>query len=141
MEEKPNYYSIIPAEVRYDKDLSDKAKLLYGEISSLANKNGYCFASNQYFADLYEVDISTITRLLKQLENKGYIERKYTYKAGTKEILNRYMQICTHPIAILSRGICKNEQDNNTSINNIEELKEIYKEKIFEYDWLNNEEE
>ena len=141
MEEKPNYYSIIPAEVRYDNDLSDKAKLLYSEITALSNKNGYCFASNQYFAELYETSQTTIKRMLKQLEEKGYIERKFTYKAGTKEILNRYVQICTHPSSILILGGSKNGLDNNTSINNIEEIKEIYKEKIFEYDWLNNEEE
>lgn len=136
MEERPNYYAIIPADVRYDKDLTDKAKLLYGEISALSNKNGYCFASNKYFAELYQVDKTTISRLLKQLEDKGYIKKEFTYRAGTKEILNRYMQICTHPIAILQGGICKNAKDNNTSNNTNEEIKEIYKEKIFEYEWL-----
>ena len=134
MEDKPNYYAIIPAEVRYDEELSDKAKLLYGEISALANKNGYCFANNKYFAELYGVDKSTITRLLKQLENKGYIEKKFTFRTGTKEILNRYMQICTHPIAILHTGICKNKQDNNTSNNNIE--RKNIGEPIFDYDWM-----
>ena len=46
MEERPSYYSIITADVRYDKSLKDKAKLLYSEITALANKNGYCYASN-----------------------------------------------------------------------------------------------
>ena len=97
MEERPNYYAVIPADVRYDKDLTDKAKLLYGEISALSNKKGYCFASNKYFADIYEISQGTIKRWLKQLEDKEYIKRDYSYKAGTKEILNRWIQICTHP--------------------------------------------
>ena len=44
--EKPNYYAIIPAEIRYDKKLTPNSKLLYGEITALANKEGYCWAGN-----------------------------------------------------------------------------------------------
>ena len=51
-ENKSNYYAIIPAVVRYDNKLTDKAKLLYGEITCLSNKEGYCFATNNYFANL-----------------------------------------------------------------------------------------
>ena len=65
--EKPNYYSIIPASVRYDTDLTPTAKLLYSEITSLSNKTGICFASDKYFADLYDVSDRVIRKYLKQL--------------------------------------------------------------------------
>lgn len=115
MEDKPNYYAVIPATVRYDKRLKDKAKLLYGEIAALTNKYGRCSASNKYFAELYEVDISTISRLIKNLCDYGYITTTLVYKENTKEIEKRYMQICIE-------GICKKVKENK------EEDKEINKE-------------
>lgn len=62
----PNYYAIIPAFIRY-ADINNGAKLLYGEISALCNKEGYCWASNEYFARLYKCDVRTITRLIASL--------------------------------------------------------------------------
>jgi Helix-turn-helix domain len=73
MENRPNYYANIPANVRYDKDLTANAKLLYGEITALTNAEGYCWASNSYFADLYDMSTRNVSRLISQLNNKGYI--------------------------------------------------------------------
>ena len=59
MEEKQNvgYYSIIPSTILYNKNLKANEKILYAVITSLSNKEGYCFASNKYFAELYHVTI------------------------------------------------------------------------------------
>lgn len=74
MEESPNYYGILPASVRYCKDLNPHAKILYTELSALTNKNGYCHATNAYFANLYQVSERAITKWFKELSEFGFIE-------------------------------------------------------------------
>lgn len=71
--EKPAYWAVLPATVRYDAALSPAARLLYAEISALSNKEGYCKAGNQYFATLYDVSKKTIEVWIKQLKDRGYI--------------------------------------------------------------------
>lgn len=91
--ENPSYYAIIPANVRYDKGLKANEKLMYGEITCLSQSTGKCFASNQYFADLYGVSKETVSRWVSNLTRKGYLKTKVVYKEGTRQIINRYMQI------------------------------------------------
>ena len=119
LKEKPNYYAIIPADVRYDNELKDKAKLLYGEITSLSDKYGYCYASNKYFAELYGVTVTTISLLIKNLVEKGYIESEIKYKEGSKEIINRYLKIIKGGyLKNFKEGYLKKVKDNNININN-----------------------
>lgn len=141
MEERPNYYAIIPAEVRYDTELKDKAKLLYGEITCLTQKDGKCYASNNYFAQLYGVTKTTISLLVKDLIDKGYIESEIIYREGSKEILNRYLKIIKDPyLKKIKYPIKENLKDNNININNtsINNIKENIKEKYFENEKVNN---
>lgn len=114
-----SYYAIIPANVRYDDSLIPSAKLLYGEITALCNEKGYCWASNEYFANQYKVSKPTIQNWLKSLEEKGYIYREVKYKVGSKEIEARYIRILGggHQENLV-RGHQEIYQDNNTSINN-----------------------
>ena len=70
---KSNYYAIIPATVRYDKELKPAEKLLYGEITALSNKLGYCYANNRYFAELYNVTIGTVSKWISHLQKLEYI--------------------------------------------------------------------
>lgn len=127
MENNPNYYAIIPANVRYDKDICPNAKLLYGEITALCNQTGICWAKNEYFSSIYGVSKTSISKWISQLVDKGYIRNELIYKAGTKEVLKRYLSLLTHPIEgklktpieqKLNRPIEEKLKDNNTRINN-----------------------
>lgn len=126
-EERPNYYAVIPADVRYDKTLSASEKLFYAEIVALTHKDGRCWASRRYFADLYGVDERTISRWTTKLAERGYIEVRVIRNAQ-KAILRRnialkvfhtpsdknvptYGQKCPYPSD-------KNVAENNTSNNN-----------------------
>ena len=91
---KPNYYAIIPATVRYSK-LKPHAKLLYGEITALASKEGYCFASNRYFANLYEVTKNTISSWISDLNKEGFI---------TVQIIKEGNQVIERRIGITQKG-------------------------------------
>lgn len=91
--DKPSYFAILTADVRYDKTLKPLARLLYAEITALCNKEGHCWAGNQYFADLYEVDKNTVSGWIGQLKTRGYITVQLEYKEGTKQILHRYIRI------------------------------------------------
>ncbi len=108
-EERPNYYAVIPAHVRYS-NITPNAKLLFGEIAALSNKTGYCFATNDYFAKLYNVSKITVSRLINELVEHNFIVSKIV-KGGINKNVNRYIQICIHPLN-------KNVKENNTSINN-----------------------
>ena len=135
---RSSYYAIIPAYIRYNKELKFAERLLYGEITALSNKQGYCFASNRYFANLYDVSISTISRWISHLVelNTLYVE---VVRNDKKEIIERriyvidnpYMQNNQHPYTqkeqypyVQNYGypICKKNKDNNININNIDRL-------------------
>ncbi|MEX2955527.1 helix-turn-helix domain-containing protein [Staphylococcus pasteuri] len=109
MNDQPNYYSIITANVRYDNRLTDSEKLLFAEITSLSNKYGYCTASNGYFAKLYEVTKVTISRRIANLKECGYLNVEIVREGN--EIKQRKM----YPLTEMLRPINTND---NTPINN-----------------------
>jgi len=130
-EVKKSYYAIIPANVRYDEELTQGAKLLYGELTALSNDKGYCWASNAYFAKLYNTTNRTIIRWIGSLEKKGYIRTSMIYDKNTKAVKERRLYIVTgdseemSPVTKMSGGGDKNVMtpgdknvtDNTTSSN------------------------
>ena len=89
------YFAIIPADVRYDVRLTPNAKLLYGEITALCNEKGFCWAMNEYFADLYSVSKVSVSKWVGNLRDCGYINVQMQYKEGTKQISNRHIRLAT----------------------------------------------
>lgn len=123
------YYAVIPATIRYDKNITPNAKLLYAEIAALCNEKGYCWASNAYFAELYGVSKTSISNWISSLQKNGYISVDMIYKENSKEIQNRYIRILNDPMKEILTGYERNLQypmkenftDNTRIINNKKE--------------------
>lgn len=93
METEKGYLAIIPSVVRYDKELKPNEKLLYGEISALMDAKGFCWATNKYFAELFDVTPETVSRWIAHLIEKGYAKSKIIYDEDGKTILQRKLWV------------------------------------------------
>ena len=115
--EKPSFYAILPAHVRYEKRLKPAERLLFAEISALTNKFGYCTASNGYFAELYETKKETVSRWISHLSELGFVKLEMVYEG--KQIKGRKIWIdekVMTPIDEKVKG--NNTRLNNTRLNN-----------------------
>lgn len=122
-------YAILPANIRYDKNLTDSEKLLFCELTALSNKNGYCYAGNKYLSEVFGVTKETISRRLSRLEKKGYIKSKIIRNG--KEITARHIyplmdtsipidaNVNTPIDDTVMTPIDANVKENNLSTNNL----------------------
>lgn len=72
---EPHYFVVIPIEILERKDLSPNGKLLYGEISALTKRHGYCIATDKYLGQRLCIKQRTIRKLMLELESKELIIR------------------------------------------------------------------
>ena len=116
----------IPKEVWENKNLTWIEKLFLTEINSL-QKNGCCFAGNDYFSSFFDLSKGRVSKIISSLYRKGVISVKLVYKPGTKQVENRIISVAP-PLwskTTIPYGqkrpypMVENDQDNNTSINNI----------------------
>lgn len=63
----------IPDEIPYDRELTAKAKILYGEIARLCGDKDSCYATNRTLGDLLNVSERAIITMMKQLKDSKYI--------------------------------------------------------------------
>ena len=83
--ESPGYWAVIPAPVRYDDRIPANAKLLYGEITALCDRKGFCWAKNEYFAALFGWSADTVTRLIRKLRDAWYLDVEMVPTAAGSE--------------------------------------------------------
>ena len=125
--EQPSYYSILTANVRYDKELKANEKLLFSEITALSNRNGYCHANNNYFANLYNVSKTSISNWINHLKERGYLKVEMI-KDG-KEIKERRLFPISTPIKEKFNTPSRNLYEGNKEKFNTP-IKENFKENI-----------
>lgn len=112
-EENVGYYSIIPATVLYNKELKANEKLLYAIITSLACKEGYCFATNKYLAEKLGVNPKTISSCISDLQKRKFIIVELI-RNENKQIIQRkiYINDALYP---LNNG-CQYQSKNGQAI-------------------------
>ena len=131
-QEKPSYWAVLPAKVRYDEELRPNAKLLYAEITALANTHGFSWISNERLGEFFGLSPKTIGSLIQQLSQKGYLmvemlrdekkaitgRRIWVDKPRFAESDTPILKNEDTPLKIEDTPILKNEEKNNTSIKN-----------------------
>ena len=133
--ESIGYYSVIPATVLYNKELKANEKLLYAIITSLACKEGYCFASNKYLAEKLDVNPKTISSWISDLRDKNFVIVELI-RNENKQIIQRRIYINDVPYPLnngyqyqskngqaIHQKVEDNNIRNNNKINNKEQRK------------------
>lgn len=128
-ERKPAYWAVLPAGIRYDEELRPNAKLIYAEISAMADSTGFCWATNRYLAKLFGLAQDTVSALVSQLAERGYISLEII-RGPKGNIMERRIWLTevhppigknadTPPGKNAGTPIGKNAEKNNTSIEHI----------------------
>lgn len=69
-----NCFAILPANVRYNNELTSFEKVLYSEIAKLTEKElDICCAEDAYFADCFNKSELQVSEAITNLSEKGYI--------------------------------------------------------------------
>lgn len=106
------YWAVLPANIRYHTDLTQTAKLLYAEVSALAQADGYCWATDTYLAETLGCSAATVTRSLRKLRDLGFIRcEKTTNAKGTERHI-----FCGMFAA--KRGMVKNDDTIDDTLKN-----------------------
>jgi len=68
------YYAMLPAPVRHSKNLSATEKLVYAELSAMADGKGFCNPTNKQLGDIMGLKVCTIGRSITNLRNCGFLK-------------------------------------------------------------------
>ena len=119
--DKPSFYTVIPAFVRYNPGLTDFDKLMYGEIAALTNANNYCWATNRYFCKVFGKAERTVKYSIQRLVRAEVISSTISAENGNQRILRLNTPRAkngTTPHAKNGTTPPKPYYKNNTRVNN-----------------------
>lgn len=127
-----NGYALCSNKWALDKDIKNELGLLI-IISSLTAEKGYCYASNKFLAELFNIDETNISKKIKKLEKKKYIAIEYLKKGNVTYM--RKIRLAKIPTTVgknTNGDIIINNNIKNITSNN---KRKIYKKKVIP-DWF-----
>lgn len=118
-----------------DKNIKNELGLLL--VISQLSYNGYCWATNKYFAELFDETEVSISRKLKNLQKFGYIEIKY--KNAGAIVKSREIRLTNLLMAVnknVNGTVNKNVKDiylNNNYLNNNNTVNKFVNGNVIDY--------
>lgn len=91
MMEYIKYYSIVNKDYMSSNELNSLDKLLLIHITALCYKEGYCYATNRFFADIYGYDRKTISRSINKLVDRKILDSRLEY--NNMNLSKRYLSL------------------------------------------------
>ena len=130
-------------EILQVKDLTITEKIILSQIDALDQKEG-CFASNKYFAELFLLSKTQISKIISDLNKKGWISVRYVNKENTKAVEKRVIKVNRPPYPTRVKEGIKPEdntpikpqfKDNNKYINNKNSYMNYEQRDYSNFDW------
>ena len=102
---------ILPTSILGDNNITPLERLLLISILFLCKQKGYCWATNDYFVELFNVRKQTIPKSISSLSKNNYVELKFdnSEKNNSKQIIK-----ISEALTKIILGI---KENMNTSIN------------------------
>lgn len=116
------YFYTMPAQVFYDKELSANAKLIACIIANFCDKYGTCTVTNRHLGDVLGKSERSLSRLISELNDAGYIQVKVDILDTTKRTITLTSKMSTHhdknDVPPRQKCLHNNTIYNNTKYNN-----------------------
>lgn len=116
---QPSFYAVLTADIRYCKSLNFFEKVLFAEMTALTHCNGYCHATNRYFAELFGKTKETISRAIHKFKNLGLIKIKINDKNQRFVYLSNAKFVDKKAVKNRSKSHDKNVNTDDKNINGV----------------------
>lgn len=130
----------LPASLLGDNKLTPLERLLLINILSLCKKQGYCWASNEYFCNFFDVTKPTISKSISSLSKYNYIELEYDNheKNNSKRII-RISEVLKNKLTGIKENYNKGTKENFNQYNKSNYKKNNIINNIYRQDEKGNE--
>lgn len=104
------FWSVIPATVLDDMAIPANAKILYGVLSSLMRREGYCWPSNAQLAEAMHCSEDVIRRWLAALQQDGHIQVRIVPNRKTGGSIRYISPVLSAPVILDASEGYRDEQ-------------------------------
>lgn len=108
----------LPKKFLKDKRISLVQAVWLSEMVSLSLKTGYCFADKEYFADLLDIDVQTVTNIINKFKKMEFLKtsvlvegrKKKKILIPCKELIELYTPTTQNKVRRKKENHSKSEQ-------------------------------